>query len=219
MATFKPLKRLAENGPLVGGAIASLIKSVGATLRFEIDDQCGMCLHQGHDRPVIWVAWHNRVFILPSIHQQELYYRPGTVITSASRDGEIISQVMTSFGVESVRGSSSKKGRQALVGAIRTIRSGRDLVVTPDGPRGPRYELRPGLVKIAQLTGAPLFMVGIRPRRSFRLKTWDRLHIPYPFSTVDVQLAPLRTVDRDADVETERAAIEQQMIELNGGTD
>jgi len=216
----KPLKRLAENGPLIGGVAGTLMRGLGKTLRFEIEDCSGMLSHGGHPGGVIWVAWHNRVVILPEFYRQHLFHRPGTVMTSDSRDGRVIAEVMATYEVRAVHGSSSKGGRQALLGAVRAIRQGRELVVTPDGPRGPRYELEPGLIKLAQITGAPLFLVGLRPRSSWRLeKSWDRLHIPRPFSTVDVELPPLEIIDPAAEVESERQRIEQRMIEINGGTD
>ncbi len=171
-------------------------------------------------QPVIWLAWHNRVLLLPEFYRHELPERRGSVMTSASRDGEIIAQVMARYGAGAVRGSSSKKGREALVAAVRVVRSGEDLVIVPDGPRGPRYLMQPGSIKLAQLTGAPILPVGLRPRASWRLeKTWDRLHIPRPFSTVDVTLAPLQYIERDADVDAERERVEKLMIEINGGKD
>ena len=192
----KSLKRLAENSQLVGWVIATCLKALGTTLRFEVDDRSGMLGDPGMREPVIWAAWHNRVLMLPELYRAVLPDRHGSVMTSASRDGEIIAEVMARYGAGSVRGSSSKKARGALVGAVNVVRKGGDLVVTPDGPRGPRYEMQPGLIKIAQLTGAPIFPIGMRPRVSWRLeKSWDRLHIPRPFSTVEVTLGPF-TEDR-----------------------
>ena len=82
-----PLKRLAENSSFVGGSIATMIKSVGKTLRFEIEDESGMLTREETQDPVIWVSWHNRVFILPSFYKGLLPSRTGKVMTSASRDG------------------------------------------------------------------------------------------------------------------------------------
>ena len=113
-----PLKRLAENGSLGGGGLATLIKAVGRTLDFAIEDKSGMIVRAAHHEPVIWVCWHNRVFILPTFYRTILPSRQGKVMTSASRDGEIIAEVMRRYEAGAVRGSSSKKGREALVGAV-----------------------------------------------------------------------------------------------------
>ena len=214
------LKRLAENSRFVGGVVATGLKALGATLRFEVEDEAGLYRGEAAGKPLIWVAWHNRVLLLPEFYRREFPERQGSVMTSASRDGEIIAEVMKRYGAGAVRGSSSKKGREALVGAVRVVRSGQDLAIVPDGPRGPRYQMQAGPIKLAQLTGAPMVVVGLRPRASWRLeKTWDRLHIPRPFSTVDVTLAPLQQIDRNADVDAERERIEKLMIEINGGKD
>jgi lysophospholipid acyltransferase (LPLAT)-like uncharacterized protein len=214
------IKRIAQHSGLVGGVIASCNKALGSTLRFDLVDQSGFLDGGSSGAPVIWLAWHNRVLFLPELYRTELPERPTVVLTSASRDGEMIAAVMARYGMGAVRGSSSRKGREALLAAVRLVRSGSDLAIVPDGPRGPRYRMQPGAIKLAQLTGAPILPIGMRPRASWRLeKSWDRLHIPRPFSRVAVTLAPLQRIDRKADVAAECTRIEQLMIEINGGED
>jgi lysophospholipid acyltransferase (LPLAT)-like uncharacterized protein len=111
-------------------------------------------------------------------------HHPLVALTSASRDGAMIEYVMKTHGVESVRGSSSRRGLSALIELKKAINQGKDICITPDGPRGPAKELQPGLLKIAQLTGAPLLPLRIICSSSWKLKTWDGFEIPKPFATL-----------------------------------
>jgi len=160
---------------------------------------------------MIWAFWHNRVFSAPVVYRKFLSSRRGAVLTSPSGDGEIIAQVMKRFGVGSVRGSSNKRAAAALRELLTWIREGKDVAITPDGPRGPKYELQPGIIKVAQLTKAPVLPIHIHYGKCFKLKSWDSFMIPWPFSRVDVTFGELHEVARtrtDEDFETERAKLE-----------
>ena len=88
----------------------------------------------------------------------------------------------------SVRGSSSRRGSQALRELVSLIRQGEDIAITPDGPRGPRYKLGPGVILLAQATGATIVPARASFSRCFRMKTWDGFIIPLPFSTISVTM-------------------------------
>jgi lysophospholipid acyltransferase (LPLAT)-like uncharacterized protein len=114
-------------------------------------------------------------------------------LTSASRDGAVIESFLICFGVKSVRGSSSRRAVASLIALKRALKGGDQIFVTPDGPRGPRYNMEAGVVKLAQSAGTPLIPVRFSYSSSWRTKTWDRLHIPKPFSTVTIHLGePVR---------------------------
>lgn len=186
-----------------GFAIASVIRGVGATLRFECDDRAGMA-DRPRSEPVIWAFWHNRVFTAPLAYRRFLAGRSGAVLTSASKDGDFLAASIGQFGVAAVRGSSAKGGRQkrgaaALVGLARWLEAGYDVAITPDGPRGPAEQIQPGLLKLAQLTGVPILPIRLDYRDCWRLKTWDRFMVPKPFSRIAVTLQPLVAVPRAAD--------------------
>jgi lysophospholipid acyltransferase (LPLAT)-like uncharacterized protein len=108
------------------------------------------------------------------------------VLTSASHDGAALATAMGVFGIGSVRGSSSRRGVAALVGMRKALREGIDVCVTPDGPRGPRYMIQAGLVKLAETSAAPVIPIHVEYPNCWRLKTWDRFAIPKPCSTVRV---------------------------------
>ena len=196
---------------IISFAIAALIRLVGVTLRYRADDRSGV-VENPPEGSMIWGFWHNRVFVAPLIYKRFLRSRSGRVLTSPSGDGEIIAQVMARFGVGSVRGSSNKRPAAALRELVAWLKRGDDIAITPDGPRGPVYQLQPGVIKLAQLSGVPILPIRIRYSRAITLKTWDKFQIPLPFSRVDVVFEPLREIPRRMDeegFEAERAGLEK----------
>jgi len=187
---------------LAGTLAGWLIRIVGATLRMEVVDRCGLSERGKVEGPIIWCMWHNRVFVLPSARNRFCKWRKGVVLTSASKDGAILAAAMKVFGVEVARGSSSRRGATALKEMIKATKGGADTGVTPDGPRGPCYVLQPGIIKLAQATRTPIVPVHVEFGKVWRLNSWDRFHIPWPFSkvtiTVDEMLVVPRNLDEDA---------------------
>lgn len=166
----------------------ALLKTLFLTVRLRFNDRIGFTT--GHyNKPVIMCFWHNRILGITLCHLRKYPHkkRPGvTVLTSPSRDGEILAQVAAGFRMGSVRGSSSRRGSTALLELVSLVEKNRDIAITPDGPRGPRYKLGPGAILLAQRTGAVLAPVHARFSWCIRLKTWDGFIIPLPFSTVSV---------------------------------
>ena len=173
---------------VVLGTLAGwLMRLCAMTLRFEIEDRCGIGVPGTHRSPVIYALWHNRFFTVPSAWRKLCgSTRQSVVLTSASLDGAVVARAMAVFGFEAVRGSSSRRAVAALIGMKRAIEEGFDVCVTPDGPRGPRYVFHPGLVKIAEATQTPIIPIHVRFSSAWRLNTWDRFVIPKPFSRVHV---------------------------------
>jgi lysophospholipid acyltransferase (LPLAT)-like uncharacterized protein len=194
----------------LGKIVAWLIRAIGSTLRFEVEDRAGAF---ATGRPGwIWAFWHNRMFVIPYIHDRWFAHIPGAILSSPSGDGQIIADACAEFGFEAARGSSSKpqKGLGALILLAEKVKEGRDVGITPDGPRGPCYELQPGLLKLAQLTGGAIVPVRVEYRHALRFKTWDAFLLPLPFSRVKVIFEPLVTVPRKLD----EAAFEKQRLAL-----
>jgi hypothetical protein len=194
----------------IGKVIAALIRAIGWTLRMTIEDRCRLSDPE-FKQPMIWTFWHNRMLVVPLLRAWRARHRMGTVLSSASRDGAIIAAVMKSFGLKSVRGSTSRRGVTALLELTGALEAGGDVAVTPDGPRGPCYKLSQGVVFLARQTGAAILPIHIEYSRALRLKSWDRFMIPLPFSKVRVICDDLIFVPPAADTETERARIEQLM--------
>ncbi|HEY5751586.1 MAG TPA: lysophospholipid acyltransferase family protein [Chthoniobacterales bacterium] len=191
----------------VAGLIAGVIRLLRKVVRVRIDDSNGFLAGERRG-PFIVAVWHNRILGLMTAGYHRTGIVPMTVLTSPSRDGEVLAQALAKLGVAAVRGSSSKRAAAGLIEAIRTFRAGRTMIVTPDGPRGPKYVLSPGVISLARKTGAPVLAVHVHFSRAWRLKTWDRFFVPLPFSRIDVKIDPARFFPETGDLELQRAELE-----------
>jgi lysophospholipid acyltransferase (LPLAT)-like uncharacterized protein len=144
--------------------------------------------------------WHNRTALMALF--QERYCRgtrDAVTLISRSRDGQFMTDVAARFGIQAVRGSSSRHGAAAALRAIRAAGDRKvDLVITPDGPRGPRYQIQPGLLRLAQLTGRPIVAVTYRLGWKYELPSWDRFQVALPFSSCHLSLQAPLFVPQDA---------------------
>ena len=147
--------------------------------------------------PVIYVVWHARLLLLPYLFRSE--------------DGEMLADFVRRFGFVTVRGSSSRGGGEGLRSLTRAIRKGHSVVVVPDGPRGPREVLKPGVVRLARLTGAHVVPAAFGASSEWRARSWDEFRIPKPFSRCVMRFGEPILVPRDIDgagEETTRKEIE-----------
>ena len=205
-------------GPLARWLIAfgyHLLQLWARTLRFEIDDRAGVVGRPATPR-YIGALWHNRLLLLPYVLRRYLPERVGAGLISASRDGNMLADLVQRFGFQVVRGSSSRKGAAAMLQLADVIASGLDAVITPDGPRGPAYELGAGIVFLSQKSGAAVVPINMEYSACWRLKSWDRFILPRPFSTVRVIFAPPHRVlptSTDAEFESERLRLQNVMME------
>lgn len=186
------------------------------TLRFELDDRAELArLSPNESR--IWAIWHNRVLLFPAVMRRFAPKREGAALISASRDGAFLADFVQRYGYSAVRGSSSKKGASAVRQLSEVMARGQDLAITPDGPRGPAYELGSGIVYLAQSTGAAVIPLGLEYSGCWRLKSWDRFFLPKPFSTVRVIYGSphhVRATANEAEFEEERLRLQNAMMQL-----
>jgi lysophospholipid acyltransferase (LPLAT)-like uncharacterized protein len=193
-----------------------LIRVLCATLHYKVIDEAGF-LDEAVPRPVILLLWHNRILAMPALYRRYYVRRKGLrVLTSASRDGAYLSEFVRCFGLDSVRGSSSRRGAAALLDLIRTLEDGFDLCVTPDGPRGPRYSLGPGVILLSERCNVPLMPLLIEYSAYWRFTSWDGFAVPKPFSEVTVTILPriqIGVTGSEAGFENERQRVEKAMME------
>ena len=197
-------------------SVASLLRTIALTLRWRWEFHPALLANP--NRPVIFCTWHNRVALSPMIYRGYIRHigqapRMAAVV-SASRDGAIIAGVLEQFGIHAVRGSSSRRGSQALLELLTAIEAGYDLAVTPDGPRGPRYDVQAGAIALAQLAGKPLIPAACNARWKMCLKSWDRFQVPLPFSRVVMKFGEPLSVPTEADRETFRAELQRRIMAL-----
>jgi Kdo2-lipid IVA 3' secondary acyltransferase len=193
-----------------------LLKMLGRTLRYEIDDRAGI-VGKAVGENYIGALWHNRLLIFPFVLRRFFANRDGAALISASRDGDLLSDAIHRFDYDVVRGSSSKLGASGLLQLSDVLASKRDVVITPDGPRGPAYEIGPGLVFLAQKTGAPVLPINMEYSSCWRIKSWDRFIIPKPFSKVRViigQSERVRSTSTDQEFEAERLRLQNALMSL-----
>ena len=195
--------------------VVFLLRALASTLRWRVEDRHGIT-RPGVNPPFIAVFWHNRILTMPLLYHRFCRWRQGYCLTSPSKDGAIVAAVMAHFHVGSVRGSSSRRGSTALREMTAVLESGGDIGISPDGPRGPKYQLHPGAIKLAQLTGAPLMPLHVAYSRYWELKSWDAFRIPKPFARVSVLIDEPIFLPRELDpaaFEAARAEVETVLLQ------
>ena len=203
---------------MLAGVGAWLVRLWIFTLRYRIVDRAGV-LESPPEKPLLWVFWHNKLFVMPHLFERYFPGRLGAALASASKDGEIISAFLERFGIRAIRGSSSRGGGRALIEMKRAIEAGYIMAITPDGPRGPRYSISPGVVKLAQITGGLILPIHVTYSSYWQLKTWDGFMIPKPFSRIHITIDVLHEVPATVVAETfENARIHlEQMLRPQHG--
>ena len=168
--------------------------------------------------PVIYCVWHNR--LLAGAGQQQRLH-PGPLARQRTvRDDQRqprrqpCAKLVQRFGVQPIRGSTSRRGPQALLEATTWMERGYSIVILPDGPRGPAYQIQEGIIYLAQLTGRPIIPTSTYTRWKIRLRSWDRFQIPLPFACCKAYFGePIRVPREASDAEREllRARLEASM--------
>jgi lysophospholipid acyltransferase (LPLAT)-like uncharacterized protein len=214
--------RASRRQKIMGRLVYLLIQGLAATLRFHLPEGAGDRFGQPGKERLIFAIWHSRLALSLIIFNRQIRRRDPSrrmaAIVSASRDGGMLAHILQLFGVHPVRGSTSRRGPQALRELTTCAEKGFDLAVTPDGPRGPRYVIQGGVISMSQLTGLPILPVCCILKPRLELRSWDRFQIPLPFSRCEVRVGELMRVPRTAseeERETLRQALESTMRELS----
>lgn len=200
-----PPQQVRWHGRLAARFIWILVQLLALTIRWRFEDKTGYLKPGTLDR-FIFAVWHNRLALCAVVYNR--FVRDATrvdrnyaALISASRDGGLLARIIELFGGTAVRGSSSRRGAQALIELRSAAEAGLDLAITPDGPRGPMYTVQPGIIAIAQITGRPILPVAYRHGWKFCTRSWDRFQIPLPFTRCEVCFGAPIHVPRDASSE------------------
>jgi lysophospholipid acyltransferase (LPLAT)-like uncharacterized protein len=186
------------------------------TLRLRVEDPHDV-VDFVRNQPVIFAIWHNRLLMLPRVFDPCFPTRQSFGLISASRDGDLVSVLIERSGYGTIRGSSSRKGASALRQLVDTLAAGSNVLLTPDGPRGPVYEASQGLVFLAQKTGAPVVPIHMEYSSCWRLKSWDRFIVPRPFAKLRAIFGvPLRIAETPTpeEFEGERMRLQNAIMDL-----
>lgn len=170
---------------ILGYILYLYLRLVYATTRWHMQGQETVAENSKARVPQIIALWHGRSAMLPFFKPP---HNPTYVIVSRHSDGDWLSRIVTRLGLGLVRGSSrragSKKergGRHALVEAVKKLREGNNIAMTPDGPRGPRMRVSGAVVEMAKMGGAVIVPMGYSLRFGRMLNNWDRYFVPLPF--------------------------------------
>jgi len=194
--------------------VAGLTKLWSYTLRVRREGFEAVEEVVARDERFILSFWHRRLFMMPLAYP---FQRKGwgvAILSSDSKDGERSAATWRWFGIHAVRGTASDDGAKALVRMIQAVKQGWDFGITPDGPRGPLMELKPGTIALARKTGAWIVPVTLAFDRQFELKTWDRMVIPLPFATCTIQYGTPFKVPPKAEDGAEGLRLQREMDAL-----
>lgn len=172
--SFVPDKILLNVAPWLA---ARAVRWIYRTMKSEVIGEEELRKLWSEDRHVILATWHDQLLMMPLG-----YAGPGAkTLISHSKDGELIARVVEYFGVGAVRGSSSRGGKAAFLELVRLSREPLDLGITPDGPKGPRHQLKEGVVQLAKISGRPIVPLAFVCSKGHRFQSWDRFLLPYPW--------------------------------------
>jgi len=184
---------------------AILFRTWSATLRIRPDDETRRLLQQLPESASVVVLWHNQLFASPRFYQRYIIGRQPAALISPSGDGAWLAALLRQVGIEPVRGSSHRRGVQALRELKQKHSKGCDLVITPDGSKGPCYKMKAGAAHLALESDSPVALLVLLSRYNIRLPTWDRFKIPLPFSKVVVRMRIVNNLREHCQGEVEKA--------------
>jgi lysophospholipid acyltransferase (LPLAT)-like uncharacterized protein len=136
------------------------------------------------DKVYIVTFWHGELLMQPFNYQKLKPNGKVSAMISEHKDGEVITKTVEYLGIYSIRGSSTRGGTKALINAIKELKEGDDIAITPDGPRGPRHSVANGIVAISQKTNAKILAFNCKPTKYWQFNSWDKFVVPKPFGTI-----------------------------------
>jgi len=203
--------RRSIGGALIPPLAPPVLRMLARTWKLEVIDE----QHYDFARSQpgwLGTLWHGRMLLgLPAYGDQEL-----PVLVSPSGDGDLAALLLHRFRYELIRGSSNKSPARALREMLRDLKKGGSIVITPDGPRGPRHSMNPGPAFMSRATGFPVLPCGFAVDRAWYMKSWDRFTIPKPRARIALVFAEPMILDRrasDEDIDEATKEIGQRIIE------
>lgn len=182
----------------IGLAIFPFIGSIAIRLLYATNKKTFHAPDKLCDDNFIMACWHGELFMIPYAYTHYKKKPKVKLLISEHYDGDLIAKTLSFFGFETIRGSSTRGGVKALIQAIKEIKNGYDLGITPDGPKGPRHEIHDGIVVMAQKAKVKIVLVNIKPTSYWQLSSWDKFIIPKPFGRINYFISePIDISDMD----------------------
>lgn len=200
---------------LVAVAGSVFIRCLRATLRLRFHHDEEMRRRERQGEHFILTFWHRHMLLMPYAYRGRQMH----VLSSHSRDGELMVRTLAHFGIGTVRGSSTRGGAMGLRGLLQVAAQGSDLGFTPDGPRGPEEDVKPGVLQASAMSGLPILPVAYSATRFFRLRSWDRMIVPFPLARLEYVFGDPMPVERGADLEAVGAELKLRLNELGRQAD
>ena len=186
------------------------------SIRICYRDEDGWAEFKKITEPVTIVLWHNRLFLAGEWHQRFRKGKRCYGLISGSRDGAWLETFYSWSGIRAIRGSRNRRGSQATRELIRIVKNGHDAGITPDGSRGPKYEVKPGALLVARASRSPIALLSFSYGRAIRLKSWDEFVIPLPFSRVRLRtrILPCEELFKDRDLDQASTRVQECLLEM-----
>lgn len=190
--------------------ISLILRIIGRTIRWKKRYEFRK------DKGKIYALWHGHALGLAMFAMD----RGIVVLVSRYRDGEIAARILKHLGFEVVRGSteegkSHKGGRTAVKKLMELLQRGKNIAITIDGPKGPAFKVKKGVIYLAQKTGSPILPVVVSFERYKRINSWDKLIIPLPFTKGEIRLGQEVKISQSEDLEDARKKLERILSSLS----
>ena len=178
-----------------------LATTIARTLRYDIEGDAQLAGLADRYGAIVFCGWHNRLLV-PLFHHRHV--GGGHALVSEHTDGELVGRVLQNWGYTLLRGSTTHGAVRLLIQAVKVMRAGHSLGITPDGPRGPRYVAQAGTVALGQMAQCPIVPMGFATRWFWRFKSWDRFEFPKPWSRAAIRygepiLVPRKLTEEEAE--------------------
>jgi len=155
------------------------------------------------DKPIegqcMAITWHSELLVSPQVYRKLRKKQLTSAIIAQHHDGELIARTLKVLNIMALRGSSRRGAKSVLINAIKALKDGYSVMITPDGPKGPRYSMNDGAVALALRAKLPLMVVNYKPHSYWQVPSWDRFIIPKPFTTLEIyhQVLDIQGMNRE----------------------
>ncbi|MDD5358850.1 MAG: lysophospholipid acyltransferase family protein [Sulfurovaceae bacterium] len=163
-----------------------LIYTLMRIIWFTIKKEFPCAILPNKHKNYVCACWHSELLISPQYYRKLFPKHKTGAIASSHKDGKIVSNTLKYFDTYPIEGSTSKGGVKALINSLNALKNGDNVMITPDGPKGPRFTISDGTIALAQKSNLEIFMINFQAHNYWQLKSWDKFVIPKPFSKVTI---------------------------------